>query len=251
MPGKLKPVNPFEHLLRSGAKVEDLLKNLIESYGSVDSHSFMDAVTTLKKAYDDLRNEKRGSSEGNESSICEMSVGSDPDEVFSTEFTELVKSYLARLLVQFRDVRSLTQKDLADLLNIAQPRVADMEQGRGNFTVDTLCKVLKVAAPELFRLDPVGLYNCLRYIDSTVWRKEDGDTYSKMRVTGVDLLNPEILFLSKVKTSERIIIEDGIPITSVSDYIDMGESAAVHIFDLKPMKKLNDSDPDSWYVVPR
>ena len=107
-----------------------------------------------------------------------------------------------------------------------------------------------MAAPELFRLDPVGLYNCLRYIDSTVWRKEDGDTYSKMRVTGVDLLNPEILFLSKVKISERIIIEDGIPITSVSDYIDMGESAAVHIFDLKPMKKLNDSDPDSWYVVP-
>ena len=93
MPGKLKPVNPFEHLLRSGAKVEDLLKKLIASSGSVDSFTFMDAVTTLKKAYDDLRNEKRGSSEGNESSICEMSVGSDPDEVFSTEFTELVKSY--------------------------------------------------------------------------------------------------------------------------------------------------------------
>jgi Predicted transcriptional regulator with C-terminal CBS domains len=48
------------------------------------------------------------------------------------------------VLKKVRKVKKLTQKQLAELLGVSQPRIAHMESGKSSMTLETLQKIINL-----------------------------------------------------------------------------------------------------------
>jgi len=83
--------------------------------------------------------------------ILEEEFARDPE--FREEWERLTLArHVAVELIRFRSTRKLSQRGLAALLGVSQPRVAELESGEKNPTIETLIQLSRATGLE-FAID--------------------------------------------------------------------------------------------------
>jgi predicted transcriptional regulator len=83
--------------------------------------------------------------------ILEEQFAADPE--FREEWERLVLArQVANELIRFRSMNNLSQRGLARLLGVSQPRVAELESGEKNPTIETLVQLSRATSLE-FAID--------------------------------------------------------------------------------------------------